>query len=149
VKLVDENGAIHSLDTAITYTTGHTLFFVLDKGTDLDRLSLRFITTTDMPEEYVGQWAGSVGEINLSFDIGADGVGTYIFEQGGYYESYDFTLAVESETFSVKIPNNNQLGIASCAGTYAYTDGVLTLDVRTIFANGRVFTYTVPCERVE
>ena len=81
--------------------------------------------------------------------VGMDGTGTYTFEQSGYYESYAFALKVESETFSVQIPKGNQLGIAACEGTYSYSDGVLTLEVQTTFANGRVFSYTVPCERVE
>ena len=100
-----------------------------------------------VPEEFVGEWAGSVDNINLSFDIGEDGQGTYTFEQSGYHESYDFSLSVESESFSVQIPANNRLGIASIDGTYAYADGILTLQVQTMFANGRVFAYTVPCQR--
>lgn len=99
--------------------------------------------------EYAGQWTGSVGDINLSFNVGAAGTGTYTFEQGSYSESYDFSLSVESKTFSVQIPKVNQLGIVSIDGTYAYADGVLTLEVQTTFANGQVFAYTVPCQRTE
>ena len=101
-----------------------------------------------IPSEYVGEWAGSVGNINLSFNVNEDGTGTYTFEQSGYLENYDFSLKVESETFSVYIPEVNQLGIVACDGTYTYADGVLTLEVKTIFGNGRVFEYTAPCQRV-
>ncbi|MCL2544683.1 MAG: hypothetical protein FWE77_02060 [Clostridia bacterium] len=150
-KLVDESGKVYSLGAAATGETGHLLLFAVDKGTDADALSLQFIAgaASGIPQEYVGQWAGKAGDINLSFDVGADGAGTYTFEQSGYYENYDFALQVDSEAFSVQIPKGNQLGIASCEGTYAYADGVLTLEVQTTFANGRVFSYTVPCQRVE
>ncbi|MCL2146418.1 MAG: hypothetical protein FWH52_01300 [Synergistaceae bacterium] len=109
---------------------------------------LPYTAMAAIPSEYVGEWAGSVGDINLSFSVNEDGTGTYTFEQSGYLEKYDFFLKVESETFSVQIPEGNKLGIATCGGTYTYADGVLTLGVQTIFANGRVFEYTVPCQRV-
>ena len=101
-----------------------------------------------MPAEYIGEWAGSVGNINLSFNVSEDGTGTYTFEQSGYVENYDFYLAVESDTFTVDIPAANLLGIVSCEGTFTYADGVLTLAVQTTQAGGRVFEYTVPCQRV-
>jgi len=150
-KLVDENGAVYSVSAAATGETGHLLFFAIDKGIDVDTLTFQFQTevSSDVPEEYVGQWMGSVNDINLSFDVGVDGKGTYTFEQSGYHESYDFTLTVDSESFFVQIPKNNKLGIAAIDGMYSFGDGVLTLEVQTTFANGRVFSYTVPCERVE
>ena len=150
-KLVDENGTLYSVSAAATGETGHLLFFAVDKGIDVDALTFQFLieTASDVPEEYVGQWKGSVGDINLSFDVGVDGKGSYTFEQSGYHESYDFTLAVDSETFTVQIPKDNKLGIATIEGTYTYSDSVLTLEVQTTFSNGRVFSYTVPCERVE
>jgi len=150
-KLVSESGTVYSVGAAATGETSLLLFFTVDKGIDADALTLQFITASasGMPEEYVGQWAGSVGDITLSFTVDADGTGVYTFEQSGYFESYDFALAVDSETFSVQIPANNQLGIVTIDGTYSYAEGVLTLEVQTTFANGRVFEYTVPCERAE
>lgn len=100
-----------------------------------------------IPDELTGQWSGSVDDINLSFNVESDGTGKYSFEQKGYSESYDFKLEAGAETFSVKIPEDNKLGIAKIEGTYAYSEGVLTLDVRTTFSSGRVFTYTVPCRK--
>ena len=113
-------------------------------------LSMTLLSTAQsaIPSEYIGEWAGSVDNINLSFNVNEDGTGTYTFEQGGYMENYDFSLSVESETFSVKIPEASQLGIVSCEGTYTYTDGILTLAVQTTQSSGRVFEYTVPCKRV-
>ena len=101
----------------------------------------------NVPEEYIGQWAGSVDDISLSFYVDADGTGRYSFEQGGYSESYDFMLEVGTETFSVNIPSNNQLGITAIEGTYSYSGGTLTLNVRTSFSGGNVFRYTVPCQK--
>ncbi len=114
-------------------------------------LSVTLIPTASaasVPEEYVGEWMGSTGNINLSFTVAVDGAGSYTFEQSGYHESYDFSLLVDSETFSVQIPEDNKLGIVACEGTYAYSDGVLTLDVRTTMGSG-MFEYTVPCKKVE
>ena len=150
-KLVDENGVSYAPGAATSKDQTLTLLFAVDKGVEVDTLTLQFIAeaASGMPEEYVGKWAGSVNDINLSFDVGADGTGDYTFEQSGYHESYAFTLAVDSETFSVQIPKNNKLGIATIEGTYTYSAGTLTLKVKTTFANGREFSYTVPCERVE
>ena len=100
-------------------------------------------------EEYIGHWAGSVGDINLAFSVESNGTGLYTFEQRGYFESYDFTLEAGTETFSVRIPEVNTLGIGKVEGDYVYSDGMLILDVRTTFIDGRVFEYTVPCQRVE
>ena len=150
-KLVYANGVGYSPGAAMTKDAEYTLLFAVDKGTEADALTLQFVANaaSGMPAEYVGQWAGSVGDINLSFNIDADGTGKYTFEQSSYHESYDFTLAVDSETFSVQIPKNNKLGIATIEGTYTFSNGVLALEVKTTFANGREFSYTVPCERVE
>lgn len=98
-------------------------------------------------DEYAGQWAGSVDDIFLSFNVESDGTGIYSFEQSGYYESYEFSLEAGTETFSVKIPANNTLGISKIEGTYSYLNGILTLNVQTSFFDGRVFDYTVPCQR--
>lgn len=125
------------------------LFYGIDQGVEVDSLSMRFGLAGGVPQEYVGQWTGHTGNISLSFTVEADGSGRYTFEQSGYVESYDFALAVESETFNVSIPTNNKLGIVTCTGKYAYSDDVLTLDVVTTFANGNEFSYTVPCQRTQ
>ena len=103
----------------------------------------------DALRAFVGDWAGSAGNINLSFTVNADGTGFYTFEQSGYSERYDVALSASSMTFNVDIPPDNQLGIVACEGGYQYADGVLTLDVQTTFKSGRVFQYTIPCRRVE
>ena len=100
------------------------------------------------PAEYIGHWEGSVDDIKLSFNVEPDGTGMYTFEQSGYVESFEFALEAGTETFSVRIPSNNSLNIASIGGTYEYNGGVLTLNVRTTFTGGRVFEYTIPCRRV-
>ena len=101
-----------------------------------------------IPIEYIGSWEGSADGIKLSFKIEPDGTGVYTFEQSGYTESYDFSLEVGTETFSVKIPSNNTLGIVTIEGTYKYSDEKLILDVKTTFSDGREFKYTVPCRKV-
>ena len=101
-----------------------------------------------IPIEYIGKWEGSADGIKLSFKVEPDGTGVYTFEQSGYTESYDFSLEVGSETFSVKIPSNNTLGIVTIEGTYKYSDEKLTLNVITTFSDGREFKYTVPCRKV-
>jgi hypothetical protein len=102
-----------------------------------------------IPIEYIGQWEGTVDNIWLEFTIYPDGTGIYTFEQSGYYESYDFTLEVGAQTFSVQVPRNNTLGISKIEGAYSYSEstGLLTLDILTTFSNGSVFGYTVPCWR--
>lgn len=101
-----------------------------------------------VPPELVGSWTGvSRDGIQLAFTVDADGTGRYTFTQQGYTESYDFTLESDTETFSATVPADNQLGISACGGTYAYGDGVLTLDITTAFAGGRDFQYVVRCER--
>ena len=103
----------------------------------------------DVLQAFVGDWVGSAGNINLSFTVNADGTGLYTFEQSGYTERYNVALSAASETFTVDIPADNKLGIVACEGGYQYADGTLTLDVRTTFKDGRVFEYTIPCQRVE
>lgn len=105
------------------------------------------LAASGIPEEYIGDWRGSADGIYLSFSIESDGTGTYIFDQNGYRESYGFTLSVDSGSFAVQIPADNKLGIVSCEGSYTYADDTLTLRVKTTMSGGRVFEYTVPCER--
>ena len=151
--LTDGDGAVYRLRGAgVDEKKGHLfLFYYIAKGVDADTLIFQFAPAMEqsVPAEYVGEWFGSAGGIDLTFRVNADGTGVYTFEQSGYFERYDFTLTVESESFSVEIPQDNQLGIVSCEGTYAYADGVMTLDIETTFAGGRVFSYTMPCERVD
>jgi len=70
-----------------------------------------------------------------------------VFEQAGYTESHPITLESDGERFTVSIPANNQLGITECGGAYAYTDGVLTLDITTTFSTGRQYKYTAACQK--
>lgn len=152
-RLVAADGTAYAPSAAMIGVDKPTLYhtYALPKGVEADALTLQFGAAAQdtIPEEFVGDWAGSSGNIFLSFTVNADGTGRYTFEQSGYTESYDVVLSAESETFAVSIPENNQLNIATCEGTYQYADGILTLDVRTTFVGGRVFTYTIPCERVE
>jgi len=148
-KLVDENGVVYSPGAAMTKDTDYTLLFAVDNGVEADALSLQFIAVSDIPEEYIGKWAGVSGDISLTFEISADGRAKFTFKQGDYTGSNDVALFVEDETFTVEVPEDDELGSVACGGTYSYQNGVLTLSIENTFANGRVFSYTVHCERVE
>ena len=151
-RLVDADGTAYAPGALLSKENRLTFVFALPEGVEADSLAFQLAevaaTTAAMPEEYVGDWQGTAGNISLSFTVNPDGTGNYAFEQNGYSESYDFTMEAGADTFSVTIPEDNQLGIVSCEGTYQYADGVLTLDIRTTFRNGREFSYTVPCSRV-
>ncbi len=151
-RLVGADGAAYAPGALLSMENKLTFVFALPKGVDADALAFQLTeaaaATAAMPDEYVGDWQGASGNINLAFTVNPDGTGSYAFEQSGYSESYDFTMKAGADTFSVTIPEDNQLGIVSCEGTYQYADGVLTLDIRTTFRNGREFSYTVPCTRV-
>ncbi len=103
--------------------------------------------------ELAGSWSGTgkpVGggtDIALTVDINPDGTGVYTFVQGAYEESYSFTLVDSGNTFSVSIPSNNQLGINSCGGTYKYDGSILTLHIKTTFANGGAYEYDADLSR--
>ncbi|HHT24582.1 MAG TPA: hypothetical protein GXZ76_03550 [Clostridiaceae bacterium] len=106
-----------------------------------------------LPKELVGLWEGT-GEpegggspIKLRVTVNADATGEYTFEQAGYKESYPFTLEKKSGSFTVNIPANNKLGISNCGGTYEYTNGTLTLHIKTDFSSGRSFKYTAACTK--
>jgi len=150
-KLVDESGAAFSPGAAMTKETEYTLLFAVDKGIDADALSLRFVTETasGIPEEYIGKWAGVVRDISLVFEISADGRAEFTFTQGNYTGTSDVALFVEGGTFTVEVPENDPLGSVACGGTFSYQNGVLTVSIENTFANGRVFAYTVHCERME
>jgi len=105
-----------------------------------------------LPEELVGHWEGT-GEpedgsspIQLAVTVNADATGNYTFEQAGYTESYPFLLEKNSNSFTVNIPANDK-AFQSCSGTYDYTDGTLTLHIKTIFKSGRTFAYTAACTK--
>ena len=106
-----------------------------------------------IPEELVGSWAGTGNTqpkgspIDLSFTIAEDGTGEYRFMQGGYTESYPFTLQSETASFTVSVPQNNALSIESVSGTYALANGVMTLAIVTHFQNGGTYEYTAACTR--
>ena len=117
---------------------------VLATGTETPALA-----ESAVPAEYIGTWAGSVGNISLVFAISADSRAVFTFTQGNYTGSSDVALSVEDGTFTVEVPEDDALGTVSCGGTYTYHDGILTLTIENTFANGGVFTYTVPCERAE
>ncbi|HHW94098.1 MAG TPA: hypothetical protein GX734_06335 [Clostridiaceae bacterium] len=110
-------------------------------------------TNPALPEELVGLWVGT-GEqegggnpISLEVTVNADATGKYTFKQAGYTESYSIKLAMDSGNFTVNIPKDNKLGISKCGGTYDYTDGKLTLRIKTEFASGRIFSYSVECTK--
>ncbi len=115
------------------------------------------VTTEDTDvsifEQLAGSWSGTgkpVGggnDIALTVDINADGTGTYSFVQGTYQESYSFELVENGNSFDVSIPSDNQLGISSCEGTYEYDGAVLTLHIKTTFANGRTYEYDADLDR--
>lgn len=151
VRLTGADGAAYAPGVLLSMENKLTFVFALPKGVEADALAFQLVETPSaaaaMPEAYVGDWQGSTGNINLSFSVNPDGTGSYAFEQNGYTESYDFTMRADADTFSVTIPEDNQLGIVSCEGTYQYANEVLTLDIHTTFQSGREFSYTVPCTR--
>jgi hypothetical protein len=77
--------------------------------------------------------------------INADGSGEYTFDQSGYHESYPFTISSEDNRFTVDIPEDNLLHITECGGTWTLEEGKLLLDITTVFANGRSYSYTAEC----
>lgn len=151
VMLVDSSGMAYPAGVSMIKGSQLTYLYAIPKGVEIDALTLKFMGDKDssFPQEYIGDWEGSVSNILLSFTVNQDGTGSYTFEQSGYTESYDFAMEASSGTFSLKIPEDNKLKIVSCEGTYQYADDVLTLDVCTTFANGRQFVYSVPCRRAE
>ena len=105
-----------------------------------------------IPKEVVGTWRGSGmhssgygNPIDLTVRIEADGSGEFTFVQGDYQETGDFTLNYTDNRFSLspKEKGNNS------EGTWALEDGILTLDISTPLPDGRIFTYTVACEKAE
>ena len=105
-----------------------------------------------IPGELVGQWKG-VGTpknggtpIDLAITVNADGTGEYSFDQGSYHESYPFTISNDDSTFSVDIPATSMLG--SVSGTWALEDGVLKLEITSVFASGGSYSYTAECVKV-
>ncbi|MCR5783555.1 MAG: hypothetical protein K6G90_12580 [Clostridia bacterium] len=103
-----------------------------------------------IPAELVGTWTGSVtpangNRIDLRAQINADGTGDYTFNQGGYEESYPFTIENDGNTFSVSVPENNTLGISIINGTYEFADDVLSLHISTEFSSGGTFRYDIDC----
>ena len=106
-----------------------------------------------IPPELVGNWTG-VGTpknggttIGLTITIGEDGTGEYTFDQGGYHESYPFAISNDDSSFSVDIPATSMLG--SVAGSWAYEDGVLKLDITSTFTGGGSYSYTAECVKAE
>lgn len=99
-----------------------------------------------VPAEYVGDWAGRVEElaIDLSFTINADGSGAFAFEQLGYKDARDFSFKMDDGTFTLSPGADG----STCSGTFALEGEVLTLDLETVFANGRTYGYVVNCQRV-
>lgn len=104
-----------------------------------------------VPEELVGSWKGTGTPknggpaIDLSAEIKADGTGEYVFIQDDYRESYPFTISSEDNRFTVDIPEDNLLHITECGGTWTLEEGKLLLDITTVFANGRSYSYTAEC----
>ena len=107
----------------------------------------------DFPEELVGKWTGTGTpknggtQIGLTILINADGSGEYSFDQGGYHESYPFTVSNDDSTFSVDIPATSMLG--SVGGTWALEKGRLLLDITSVFASGGSYSYTAECVKAE
>ncbi len=102
----------------------------------------------DLYKPFVGEWLGRADDIVLTFNVKDDGTGVYHFQQGGYEEGYPFALKADTKTFSVTIPADNRLGIKTITGSYELADDTLTLRVKTTFADGRTFSYTVPCHKI-
>lgn len=157
-RLEDGNGASYAPGAAMSSTKNPTMtyLFAIPKNADIDGLQLVFqsegsAAASSIPKVFVGTWEGFAPDItlHLTFVVNADGSAQYIFKQGDYTESYDVTLSVTTETFTVTVPEENQLDISTCEGTYQLEGDVLTLNVSTNFKSGRVYKYTVSCTRVD
>lgn len=98
-----------------------------------------------VPSEYVGDWVGRVEElaIDLSFTVREDGSGTFVFAQRGDTDARDFSFRIDDGSFTLSPGADG----STCSGTFMLQDGVLTLDLETLFANGRTYGYIVKCER--
>ena len=105
-----------------------------------------------IPPELVGNWTG-VGTpenggttIALNITIAEDGSGEYLFQQGGYEESFPFSLSYTDSTFAVDIPATAALG--SVSGTYELReDGILVLNISVAFPGGGSYAYTAECTK--
>lgn len=112
-------------------------------------------TDDDILERMAGFWKGTGtpenggSPIDLEVTVTGDGTGVYKFEQADYTESYPFTLELEDSTFTVDIPQNNQLGISKCSGTYELIGDDLVLHIKTEFTSGRSYEYTAVCARAQ
>ncbi len=150
-RLMDAEGNFYAPGAATSQSTASvlTLYVGIPKDGKIEDMTLEFVEDAGIPAEYVGDWKGGANGIDLSFTIREDGSGQYSFAQGTYSESYEMTLTATSESFSVDIPADNKSKIATCEGTYAYADGMLTLYVTTIFIGGYEMSYSIPCVRVE
>lgn len=99
-----------------------------------------------VPEEFVGTWQGTGDfDIVLTGIIREDGTGSYVFEQNGYREEGEFNLSFTDNTFSLTNPTAGVLNGAE--GTYVLEDGVLTLNISSLLASGRVYSYSVSLTR--
>lgn len=150
-KLKSPDGTIYAPLASMSGTENPILIhcFSVPQTLDVETMTLVFSDTAALPEEYVGSWRGEAEGITLAFTVAADGTGEYTFTQGGYSESYPFALNADDNTFKVAVDNGSKVGIASAEGTYTFADDTLTLTVNATLESGNVFTYTVPCERVE
>ena len=151
--IVDANGNVYRPGAATSKDEEPQLnyLYAIPKDVEIDALALEFkmpTTASEVPEEYIGKWAGNNGSISLTFEIDADGKARFSFEQGGYSESNELALSVEDGTFSVEIEEDDTT-TETCGGSYSYADSILTINVEILFKNGRTFAYTVDCERVE
>lgn len=152
--LTDRDGHSYKPGAALQKENVLTYLYSIPKDADLDALRLSFAGETPAASAvnfaaFAGTWEGQTGNIHLTFTVQKDGKGSYTFEQSGYKESYEVALSADDQRFVVDIPANNALGITSCEGNWAYENEVLTLDVVTTFRNGRQFTYSIPCKRVQ
>ena len=150
-RLVDPDGHSYPSTTAMSKENMLTLLFAIDKTVERETLGLQFIedTAPNILDQLAGTWIADNADYPLSFVVEPDGTGTYTIEIGTYTETYEFTISLDSDAFSVAIPKDNERGIVTCSGTYAYADDVLTLQMSTTFANGSVYTDTVSCQRAE
>lgn len=106
----------------------------------------------DILKKLAGTWTG-VGTpanggtaIDLSVTIKEDGSGEYLFSQGGYEENFPFSISYSDNTFSVDIPAT--AGLGSVTGTYQLNNDLLTLEITTVFPNGRQYRYTAVCTKI-
>ena len=103
-------------------------------------------------KELAGEWEGwgSIArDIHLTFTINQDGLGECTFEEIGIRAGFPFQLIAEDHSFVAGAFLDNDLGITDCKGTWQYQNGLMALDMVTLYKNGRQREDYFLCQRTD